>query len=118
MNYIKKFIECVYNSEMSDDGPPLWITVKYRTNEGSYDEWPPVSASSIADDGLHDPGFGSGPVSYSDIEEIVVHSVPKNRVESASYTRKYEALIKGIKGLAGSVVLPDRVVFRANQLFG
>lgn len=112
MNCIKKFIECIYISEMSDDGPPLWITVTYRTNKGSYDEWPPVSASSIADDGLHDPGFGSGPVSYSDIKEIVVHSEPKSLVESASYARKYEALIRGIANLVGSIVLSDRVIFR------
>lgn len=115
MGNIRKFIEYIYEAEISDGGPPLWIVVNYKNGGDSYDGWPPVSASSITDKGLIDPGFGSGPVLYSDLSKVFVHSRPKIVDFSSQYENKYNRLIEKAKGMDGVGLMSGGICFVKNS---
>lgn len=53
-------------------GPSASVHVRYRGDDAIYKEWAPRRQTDIKDDGVLDPGFGSGPVSYSDLELVEV----------------------------------------------
>lgn len=46
------------------------IRVKYRDDDTVYEQWVPQRQTDIVEDGLLDPGFGPGPVYYSDIDLV------------------------------------------------
>lgn len=53
-------------------GPSASVHVRYRGDETTYKEWSPRRQTDIVDDGLLDPGFGSGPVYYVDLDLVEV----------------------------------------------
>lgn len=96
---LRKFAEFLHRAEYAGDGPALWVTVTYAGASDQYDEWAPVRLEDITEDGIRDPGFGSGPIAYSDVEKVTVHAVPRSapnhvfRAESLEqYSFKYRTL--------------------------
>ncbi|WNH53212.1 hypothetical protein [Stenotrophomonas oahuensis] len=55
-----------------DDAAPNTGYVKYRGDERVYMEWVPRRLSDITHSGLLDPGFGSGPIDFPDLDYIEV----------------------------------------------
>lgn len=59
---------CAINER--DHVPAGNIRVKYRGDDTIYEQWVPQRQTDIVEDGLLDPGFGPGPVYYSDIDLV------------------------------------------------
>lgn len=55
-----------------DDAAPNSVHVKYRGDERVYKERVPRRLSDITHSGLLDPGFGSGPIDFADLDYIEV----------------------------------------------
>lgn len=55
-----------------DDAAPNSVHVKCRGDEHVYMEWVPRRLSDITHSGLLDPGFGSGPIDFADLDYIEV----------------------------------------------
>jgi hypothetical protein len=108
---IRLFLEAMYEAEHSADGPPLRVQVKYRGDATSYEEWSPVRLNDITEEGLLDPGFGSGPVSYSKIEQLVVPLVSRQMPSSSTYTEKITLFARLAAGIPGAKILRDAVIF-------
>jgi len=91
------------------DGPSLVLRVKYRNRPSVHEEGAPWGRSKVQEDRIADPGFGSGPVSFDDIEWITVARVPSRQVNVAGHVRKFEALAALCSGIEGVVITPDYV---------
>jgi len=50
--------------------PAANIRVKYSDEDIVYEQWVPQRETDIVRDGLLDPGFGSGPVYFTDIDLV------------------------------------------------
>lgn len=115
----RMFMEALHKADYSDQEAPLWITVKYRNSQAEYDEWSPVRLDIIKEEGMLDPGFGSGPVSYADIERVAIHSTPRpsgNYVYIAEmvdrYRAKFDMLLKLVSAINGACIYNDSLIFR------
>ena len=53
---------------LSADGPAGRVRVKYRGDPSIYSEFSPLRQEDIWSGGMPDPGFGSGPVEYDNVE--------------------------------------------------
>ena len=107
------FLEALHEAEYSIDGPALRVQVKYRGEALIYEEWPPVRPEAITRTGLLDPGFGSGPINYRDIECLVVPSVSRLAPESNDYARKFARLVALVATIPGAEVRPDAITFES-----
>ena len=53
-------------------GPAGTVRVKYRGDATVYSEFAPLRQDDVGTAGMPDPGFGSGPVEYDDIEFVEI----------------------------------------------
>jgi hypothetical protein len=90
-------------------GPSLAVRVKYRNNPSVYDEGAPWGILKIGDDRLLDPGFGSGPVLFEEVEWISVSRVPTRPVDVPGHIKKFEALLASCSDIEGVLITPDSV---------
>lgn len=90
-------------------GPSLVVRVKYRNNPSVYDEGAPWGRLKVEEDRITDPGFGSGPVSFEDIEWISVARVPTRPVNVSGHIKKFDALVSLCSGIEGVLITPDSV---------
>lgn len=96
-------------------GPALTVCVKYRSDRKIYEASAPGQLSLVGDDWIADPGFGSGPVSYSKIEWLCVPAVPRPPLNVAFHAAKYAALVALCDGLPGVMVTEHEVTFHPRQ---
>jgi hypothetical protein len=82
---IQSFLQALMDA---DDAPGvrLDVCVKYRNDRSVYEQWTPNRPDAFTEYGLRDPGFGSGPVNYSDIEWICVPAVPRGTSSLPGYS--------------------------------
>ena len=114
--HMRKFVESLCRAEYAGDGPSLWVTVTYAGAAEQYDEWAPVRLEDITENGIRDPGFGSGPIAYSDVETVTVHAVPRPapnhifRAESLEqYSIKYRTLCDLVESCEGIRIDDDGI---------
>ena len=107
-NRIRRFAEAMTRADRSLDGVRLWVTVVYVGSEEKYEEWAPLQLDDFDGEGIRDPGFGSGPVRYSDVASLHVHPSPRPLAGRGfqpetmeTYARKYRALIDLVGELQG-----------------
>lgn len=90
-------------------GPSLVVRVKYRNIPSVYDEGAPWGRLKVEEEGIADPGFGSGPVWFKDIEWISVARVPTRPVNMPCHIKKFDALVSLCSGIEGVLITTDSV---------
>jgi hypothetical protein len=90
-------------------GPSLVVRVKYRSSPSVYDEGAPWGRSKVEEGRIEDPGFGSGPVAFDDIEWVSVSRVPTRPVNVPGHIRKFESLVALCSGIEGVLITADSV---------
>lgn len=97
---LRRFAEALTRADRSRDGARLCVTVTYSGNPERYDEWAPLRMEDFLEDGIRDPGFGSGPIRYADIDALFVHAslnTPPGYALSPealeTYANKYQMLL-------------------------
>lgn len=112
----RDFVECLQAAEYSvSDGCPLHLTVKYRADDAEYWGWPLPRGNHVTATALLDPGFGSGPTNFSDIERVSVHSAPRGQAASAEYESKYVHFVESVRKLRNATVLLSCVTFEVSE---
>ena len=86
----------------------LDFTVKYSSDPQEYCG---LSVGEGFRDGLRDPGFGSGPIAFGEVEWLRVHSVPRHNSPLAGYQEAYVAFVSAVKPLLSVTVRTDSVTF-------
>ncbi len=71
-SHLVRLLMALNASYERDDAAPNRVHVKYRGDECVYKEWVPRRISDITSSGLLDPGFGSGPIDFADMDYIEV----------------------------------------------
>lgn len=101
----------VYALAVADDtdGPSLVVRVKYRGDSSVYDEGAPWGVEKIDENGLKDPGFGSGPVLFASIECLSVPRLPLRQTNVPAYIKKFDALVALCSGMERVLVTPEAV---------
>jgi hypothetical protein len=105
---IRRFAYALADADAAQ-GPSLVVRVKYRDNPSVYDEGAPWGRLKVQDDGISDPGFGSGPVLFSEIEWITVSREPTRPVNIAGHKKKFDALVALCSAIDGVEINPDSV---------
>lgn len=105
---IRRFACALVDADEAE-GPSLAVSVKYRNNPSSYDGGAPWGRTKIEEDRIQDPGFGSGPVSFEDIEWISVSRVPTRQVNVPGHIKKFDALVALCSEIEGVVITADSV---------
>lgn len=95
-------------------GEQFNLSVKYRGDTRVYNEWPLPSGDYITESGLRDPGFGSGPVEFENIEFVAVHAAPRRGECTDEYRQKVTALRDRVQHLAQVSSDQNGVVFKNN----
>lgn len=115
-NLVRRLSEAATRADRCLDGVRLWITVVYAGSQEKYEEWAPLQLDDFDAQGIRDPGFGSGPVRYSDIASLHVHPSPRPSADLGfqpetleTYSRKYRALVDLVRELEGVRVDTDGV---------
>jgi hypothetical protein len=106
----RAFLRAIVNAETASGGG-LGVCVKYRGERSVYDERPWFREATIGMCGLADPGFGSGPVSYSDIDWLCVPAVSRWSADSSRYDRSFQALVAGCSNIPGVIISGSEVMF-------
>lgn len=113
---VRRFAEAMTQADRSLNGVRLWITVVYAGSQEKYEEWAPLQLDDFDAQGIRDPGFGSGPMRYSDIASLHVHPSPRPMADRGSqsetlqtYASKYRLLVDLVSELEGVRVDTDGV---------
>ena len=106
----RSFLRAIVNAETASGGG-LCVCVKYRGDRSVYDELSWLCEESIGMHGLADPGFGSGPVSYSDIDWLCVPAVSRWSSDASRYDRRFQALVAGCSDIPGVIISGSEVMF-------
>jgi hypothetical protein len=108
LTLIRRFAEAMTRADRSLDGARLWVTVVYAGSQEKYEEWAPLQLDDFAAEGIRDPGFGSGPVRYSDVASLHVHPSPRPLTDRGfqpetleTYAGKYHVLVGLVSALEG-----------------
>jgi len=107
---IQSFVQALMDAD-DDPGSPLTVCIKYRNDRSVYEHWVPNKLDTFTAYGLRDPGFGSGPVNYSDIEWICVPAVPCWPRKLPEYAKKFEALVALCAGMSAVTITRDELTF-------
>lgn len=107
---IRSFARALVEADTSP-GAALTVCVKYCSDRRVYEEFAPVRQMLVGEDGIGDPGFGSGPVSYLDIEWLCAPAVPRPPRNVAFHAAKYGALVALCRDLPGVLITQDEVTF-------
>jgi hypothetical protein len=106
------FARALQDAEYSDDAATLNVTVRYRHDDSDYMAFPFPRGEYILADGIRDPGFGSGPIAFSDVEWVRVERSPRHGPSTEAYRRKLEKLVAVTKDLQGVSLTDGAVLFR------
>ena len=88
---IKEFIERLHEVEYDSEwSGTLELQVRYVGDENYSRGWSLPKGGYILQDGLRDPGFGSGPVKFQEIDSIRVPGNSDRQLETAA-TERYRA---------------------------
>lgn len=90
-------------------GPAGRVRVKYRGDATVYSEFAPLRQDDIGTAGMPDPGFGSGPVEYDDIEFLEICGAHWER-DLSTRGRAAFLLLLGIVKEVDGLLLGDDVV--------
>lgn len=76
------------------------VYVKYRVGEDDdvVKQWAPIRKEDIGESGLMDPGFGSGPYYYSDLECVMVRRADWVEEEGETGRQNYIDLLEMVSG--------------------
>jgi hypothetical protein len=108
--HLVSFLLAIQKLEWSHEGPEFNITVKYCDDPHEYWGWAPPRGDYIIDTGIRDPGLGSGPVKFEDIEWITVHSEYR-RGSSPKYHEKYVRLHELVQNIPCVQLTNETIVF-------
>jgi hypothetical protein len=106
---IRRFV-CALADADEAEGPSLAVRVKYRNDPSVYNEGAPWGRMKVKEDHILDPGFGSGPVMFDEIERLSVARVPERTVDVPGHIKKFETLLILCLGIEGVFITPDSVV--------
>jgi len=114
--HIRRFAEAMTRADRFLDEARLWVTVIYAGSQEKYEEWAPLQLEDFDLEGIRDPGFGSGPVRYSDVASLHVHPSPRPLGDRGfqpetleTYASKYRAFVDLVSELEGVRVNADGV---------
>lgn len=112
---MKSILEKMKQIEHDGQNSSFQLSVKY-TGEELVRGWPPALNSEINDKGIPDPGFGQGPVEYSQIDYILVHSEPVWRpladARRDEHKQKFKTLAMAIGTLPNVEVTDEHIKIR------
>jgi hypothetical protein len=109
---LREFLSHLQTVEYSSEDSSLNLAVKYRSDETVYRGWPMPRGSYITATGLRDPGFGSGPVEFCEIEWISVLSNPRHpAISVSSYQTQYLQFVDAVRLLKAVRVRPESVTY-------
>lgn len=111
---LRTFIQHLQEVEYATVGEQFHLSVKYRRDTRVYDERPLPRGDYITESGLRDPGFGSGPVEFEDIEFVAVHAAPRRGECTDEYRQKVAALRDRVRHLAHVSSDQNDLVFKNN----
>ncbi|UPG90589.1 hypothetical protein L2Y96_02115 [Luteibacter aegosomaticola] len=106
----RSFLRAIVNAEHASDGV-LDVCVKYRGDRSVYDERSWLREERVGMDGVADPGFGSGPVSYSDVDWLCVPAVSRWSADSSGYASRFQALVTACADIPGAIISGNEVMF-------
>lgn len=98
-----------------DEAAPNSVHVKYRGDDSVYKEWVPRRLSDITRNGLLDPGFGSGPISFDDLDCIEVRLVDWTAEKPHGGKRDFFDVIEAVEGKADLELSEGRVSWQRSQ---
>jgi hypothetical protein len=102
---VEAFLRSIHEVEWSMPGSPLSLTVKYRGDPQDYWCSAPPRDNPFTSTGLRDPALGNtGPISFGDIDSIVVNASPRRQAESDEYRAKFRALAERAASIPGASV--------------
>lgn len=100
MNSLKKFIELIQETEFEViNSQSLNLEIKYSGDDKIYLGFPLPQGNYLTRNGILDPGFGSGPVNYKDIDIVRVLANPVKRdnpIPNKEYNITYMKLAKKV----------------------
>lgn len=111
---IQLFVQALVEAD-SASGSSLVVSVKYRGDDSVYEEWAPNRSEIIGEDGLQDPGFGSGPVTYSEIERLSVPAVSPRLSTAIEYSKKFDVLVSLTSGMPCVQITANAVTLNIRQ---
>jgi hypothetical protein len=77
-------------SRLSDGAPVDFdLSVKYRSDPDEYWGWLPPVGDYYTAIGIKDPGLGSGPVNFADIEYVILHAAHHRKSTSSAYASAF-----------------------------
>ena len=106
------FIQSLQEIEHSTQDPQFNLSVKYFGDDFVYSGWPLPRGEYITEKGLRDPGFGSGPVKFEDIEFITVHAVPRRGECTNEYREKFMTLLSKVQYLTQVMANTHEITFK------
>jgi len=111
MHNLARFVASLQDAEYSTAASPFNLSVKYRGDDSVYFGWPLPRGQYITSTGLQDPGFGSGPIEFSDIEWVSVHAVPRHHPNSESYRAKFLCFSDAVRSIDGVSISAEVVTY-------
>lgn len=109
---LKNMLQALQDLYENGDGPSGTVHVKYRGDEAIYAEWAPRRHTDIEEDGLLDPGFGSGPVLFLDLDSIEVRRSDWVAQKGAVGERNFQGLQDSLVGQIGLDLSTDAIAWR------
>ncbi|WP_369928800.1 hypothetical protein [Xanthomonas sp. NCPPB 2632] len=113
---VRRFAEAMTRADRCLIGGRLWVKVVYAGSQEKYEEWAPLRLDDLDAAGIRDPGFGSGPVRYSDVTSLHVHASPRPQDDRSfqpetleTYASKYRVLVDLVSEFEGVRVDVDGV---------
>ena len=106
------FIQSLQEIEHSTQDTQFNLSVKYFGDDFVYSGWPLPRGEYITEKGLRDPGFGSGPVKFEDIEFITVHAVPRRGECTNEYREKFMTLLSKVQYLTQVMANNHEITFK------
>lgn len=94
---------------IGDAGPAGRVRVKYRGDATVYSEFAPLRQDDVGTAGMPDPGFGSGPVEYDDIEFVEIRCDHWERDLSTRGRAAFLLLLGKVKEVDGLLRADDLV---------
>jgi len=104
------FAQALQAASNSEAGCSLHLSVRYRGDSAIYRGWPFPKGNYVTTAGLADPGFGSGPVAFSDIVGVRVYGIcPEPRRASPTYYVEFNELCAAVAHLPGVEITAESI---------
>jgi hypothetical protein len=91
----------------------LDLSVKYQAQSDVYWAWLPPLGEYFTSDGIRDPGLGSGPINFRDIEYLVLHPSHRRKAATSAYSNAF-ALVRAEASKFGASIAEDGSIVVTN----